>query len=110
MASKVLPAVLLVSVASLGLVSAAQWQRGHWLGPARWLARQTSPHLVAGIPMASIMLIALAGTVLWPPAVVLSAVAALAFLVVVTGSARRARRGAGAGRPGATQGTGGPTT
>src|SRR2546421_830131 len=87
MGGKVLPAVLLVGVGCLGLVAAAQWQRRHWLGSARWLARQTSPHLLVGIPTASILLLILAATMLWPPAVMLSALAALAFLVVVTGSA-----------------------
>src|SRR5438094_221851 len=99
MGSKVLPVALLVGLGLLGLVAAAQWQRRHWLGPARWLARQTSPHLLVGIPMASILLLTLAATELWAPAVVLAALAAMAFLVVVSGSARRARRAEGTAAP-----------
>ena len=56
MGGKMLPTVLLVGVGCLGLVAAAQWQRRLWLGSARWLARQTSPHLLVGIPTASIHL------------------------------------------------------
>ena len=76
---------------ALGLTVAVQWQYGRWLESARWLARNTSVHVLYAVPMAGLFLGCLGLSIIWPPAIVLVFLAAGAFLLMLLVSPHRRR-------------------
>ena len=68
------------------LTAALQWQSGRWLNSARWIARNTSVHMLYATPMAGLLVGCLGLSIIWPPAIVLVFLAAGAFLFMVLAS------------------------
>jgi hypothetical protein len=77
------PALVLVLLGLLGPVAMLQWREGRWLSAARWIARRLSPQLVAGIPMAGVLVMAIGLSIVWPPGIILVFLAAAGFLWAV---------------------------
>jgi hypothetical protein len=75
------------------LTIALLWQSGRSLDSARWIARNTSVHVVYATPMAGLLVACLGLSIIWPPAIVLVFLAAGAFLFMLLASPhwRRAR-------------------
>jgi hypothetical protein len=87
---------LLILAGLAGPVARAQWLHHRWLASARWVVEHGSVHLVRAVPVAGLTLSSVGLTLIWPAAIVLAMLMAVAFLVVLFGSARwnerRARR------------------
>jgi hypothetical protein len=77
------PAIALILIGLLGPVATLQWREGRWLGAARWIARRLSPQLVAGVPMAGVLLMTIGLSIVWPPGIILVFLAAGGFLWAV---------------------------
>ena len=77
------PTLVLVLLGLLGPVAMLQWREGRWLGAARWIAHRLSPQLVAGVPMAGVLIMTIGLSILWPPGIVLVFLAAGGFLWAV---------------------------
>jgi hypothetical protein len=77
------PAIALVLIGLLGPLTAIQWREGKWLGAARWISRRLSPQLVAGVPMAGVLVATIGLSIVWPPGIILVFLAAGGFLWAV---------------------------
>jgi hypothetical protein len=84
-------AVPLIVLGALGPIAAAQWRAGHWLDAARWIARNSSVHLLYATPMGGLFLACLGLSIIWPPAIVLVFLSAAAFMWALLASPRRGR-------------------
>jgi hypothetical protein len=79
---------LLIALGLAGPVARVQWQRHRWLSSARWLVAHGSEHLVRAVPLAGLTLSSVGLTLIWPAAIVLAMLMAVAFLVVLFVSTR----------------------
>ena len=70
----------------LGPAAGVEWRREQWLPSGRWVVRRLSPHAVAGVPLAGLFVSLLGLSVVWPPAVVLAFISAVAFVGVLVAS------------------------
>jgi hypothetical protein len=105
------PALVLILFGLLGPLATLQWREGRWLRAARWTARRLSPQLIAGVPMAGILVMTIGLSIVWPPGIILVFLAAAGFLWAVFAVAQPgadpedapvARPGASGQRPGTT--------
>jgi hypothetical protein len=80
---------LLVLAGLAGPVARVQWLRHRWLASARWLVDHGSVHLLRAAPVGGLTISSIGLTLIWPAAIVLAMLAALAFVVVLFTSARR---------------------
>jgi len=79
-------AILLIMLGSAGLIASIQWRRGEWLPAGRWVMRTLSPHAVAAVPLAGLVVSMIGLSMAWPPAVILAFLAAIAFVGVLVAS------------------------
>jgi hypothetical protein len=104
--------VLLILLGALGPIAALLWRSGIWLEGARWIARNSSLHVLYATPVAGVFLAFLGLSVIWPPAIVLVFLAAGAFTWTLLASpqsrrtqeAQRPLRGEHEGREARTAG------
>lgn len=83
--------VFLILLGAMGPIAVLQWRSGHWLNGARWIARNSSVHVLYATPMAGVLLACLGLSIIWPPAIVLVFVAAFAFMAALLASPHRRR-------------------
>ena len=76
---------------ALGPIAAVQWRSGRWLSAARWIARNSTVHLLYATPIAGLLLASLGLSIMWPPGIVLAFLAAAAFLWALLASPYRRR-------------------
>ena|SRR5438552_3262694 len=76
----------LILLGLLGPAAVYQWQQGKWLASGRWILRTFSAHAVNGVAFIGVSVSLLGVSILWPPAVVLTFMSAVAFLVVLVAS------------------------
>lgn len=100
---------------AVGPVAALQWRSGRWLGAARWIARNSSPHVLYATPLVGLLVACVGLSIIWPPAIVLVFIAAGAFMWALLASPLRrqtetseARETPRAGRSQAAGGVSGP--
>jgi hypothetical protein len=68
------------------LTIALLWQSGRSLDSARWIARNTSVHVLYATPVAGLLVACLGLSIIWSPAIVLVFLAAGAFLFMLLAS------------------------
>ena len=79
-------AVILIMLGLLGPIASHEWRQGRWLPSGRWIVRSISPHAVAGVPLAGVVVSLIGLSLVWPPAVVPAFLAAIAFVGVMVAS------------------------
>ncbi|MGH2556516.1 MAG: hypothetical protein ACRDHO_12465 [Actinomycetota bacterium] len=95
-------AVFLMLLGALGPIAAVQWWSGRWLPAARWIARNSSAHVLYATPVAGVFVGCLGLSIIWPPAIVLVFLSAGAFVLALLASPDGGRsRSAGATEPAA---------
>jgi len=82
-------AILLIMLGLIGPIASVQWRHDEWIPAGRWVMRTLSPHAVAGIPLAGLIISMIGLFMLWPPAVVLAFLGAIAFVGVLIASVNR---------------------
>lgn len=90
--------VFLMLLGAMGPIAAIQWRSGRWLGGARWIARNSSVHLLYATPVAGLFLACVGLSIIWPPGIVLVFLSAGAFMWALLASPHR-RRTQGAHEP-----------
>src|SRR6266508_1164837 len=83
--------VLLMLLGALGPIAAIQWRSGRWLDGARWIARNSSVHVLYATPVAGLFVASLGLSIIWPPAIVLVFLAAGGFMWALLASPQRRR-------------------
>src|SRR6266542_2906354 len=83
--------VFLMLLGALGPIAAVQWRSGHWLEGARWIARNSSVHLLYAVPIAGLLVACVGLSIMWPPAIVLVFLSAGAFMWALLTSPHRRR-------------------
>ncbi|HEY3209455.1 MAG TPA: hypothetical protein VGL18_06620 [Actinomycetota bacterium] len=83
--------VFLILLGAMGPIAVLQWRSGHWLDAARWIARNSSVHVLYATPIAGVLLACLGFSIIWSPAVVLVFLAAFAFMTALLASPHRRR-------------------
>jgi len=76
---------------ALGPIAAIQWRSGHWLDGARWIARNSSVHVLYATPVAGLFVASLGLSIIWPPAIVMVFLAAGGFMWALLASPQRRR-------------------
>jgi hypothetical protein len=76
---------------ALGPIAAIQWRSGRWLDGARWIARNSSVHVLYATPVAGLLVASLGLSVIWPPAIVMVFLAAGGFMWALLASPQRRR-------------------
>jgi Ca2+/Na+ antiporter len=79
-------AIILIVLGLTGPIASIQWRRDEWLPAGRWVVRTLSPHAVAGLPMIGLVICMIGLSIIWPPAVVLAFIGAVAFVAVLVAS------------------------
>jgi hypothetical protein len=79
-------AILLILLGLVGPIASIQWRRDQWLPSGRWVVRSLSPHAVAGVPLAGLVISMIGLSIVWPPAVILVFLGAIAFVGVLVAS------------------------
>jgi hypothetical protein len=95
--------VVLILLGALGPVAGAQWRRGAWMGVAKTLRAETSPRLVATVPMLGAFIASVGLALIWSLFIWLAFVMAIAWLIRLASmswarmraEAEAERRGAG---------------
>jgi hypothetical protein len=83
--------VFLMLLGALGPIAAIQWRSGRWLDAARWIARNSSLHLLYATPVAGILVGCVGLSIIWPPGIVLVFLSAGAFMWALLASPLRRR-------------------
>src|SRR6266540_5394485 len=83
--------VFLMLLGALGPIAAVQWRSGHWLEAARWIARNSSVHLLYAAPIAGLLVACVGLSIMWPPAIVPVFLSAGAFMWALLASPHRRR-------------------
>jgi Ca2+/Na+ antiporter len=86
-------AILLIMLGLAGPIASIQWRRGEWLPAGRWVMRTLSPHAVAAATLAGLVVSMIGLSTVWPPAVILAFLAALAFVGALVASVNGDRMG-----------------
>jgi len=73
----------LILLGLLGPAAVYQWQQGKWLASGRWILRTFSAHAINGVAFIGVSVSLLGVSILWPPAIVLTFLSAVAFLGVL---------------------------
>jgi hypothetical protein len=81
--------VFLMLLGALGPIAAIQWRSGRWLDSARWIARNSSLHLLYAAPVAGILVACVGLSIIWPPGIVLVFLSAAAFMWALLASPLR---------------------
>jgi hypothetical protein len=81
-------ALLLILVGLLGLAAGIMWRRGQWLRSAQWIRENISPPAALATPMAGTVVASTGLMLIWPPAVLLTFLAAAGLIVVMASAAR----------------------
>jgi hypothetical protein len=84
-------AVFLIVLGAIGPIAAVQWRAGRWLDAARWIARNSSVHVLYATPVAGLLLASLGLSIIWPPGIVLVFLSAVAFMGALLASPHRGR-------------------
>lgn len=92
-------AVFFMLLGALGPIAAVQWRLGRWLPAARWIARNSSPHVLYATPVAGVLLACLGLSIIWPPAIVLVFLSAGAFMWALLAPPSRDQTPRAAGKP-----------
>ena len=96
--------VVLILLGALGPIAGAQWRRGAWMGAVRTLRAETSPRLVASVPMLGAFIATIGLALIWSLFIWLAFVMAIAWLIrLASMSWARMRAEAEAERRGASE-------
>jgi len=80
---------LFMLLGALGPIALVQWRSGHWLEAARWIARNSSVHVLYATPVAGVLLVCVGLSIMWSPAIVLVFLSAGAFMWALLASPHR---------------------
>jgi hypothetical protein len=81
-------AMLLILVGLLGPAAGAMWRRGQWLQSAQWIRGNVSPPAVVATPLLGLVVASAGLMLIWPPAVLLTFIAAAGLVLVLVSAAR----------------------